>query len=199
MLRVVEAILEDELARLATMPTSSRCLSNRNMNNNRCVGLHVSNLSTVVKEDMVWAVVVQHLGRGCMMMFRNQPFQPEEVVVVEEEEEEEAEEDIRADGEVEVRGDLPRLKVDLKVHRPLMPQLDRRMLVSQERTIVVVVGAAIEASTLMLVVESRNDAFFTSIFCITFGQLVWGFEKYVVDGAYSCGIFLHFVTIQNIA
>jgi hypothetical protein len=169
------------------------------MNNNRCVGLHVSNLSTVVKEDMVWVVVVPHLGRECMMMFRNQPFQPEEVVVVEEEEEEEAEEDIRADGEVEVRGDLPRLKVDLKVHRPLMPQLDRRMLVSQERTIVVVVGAAIEASTLMLVVESRNDAFFTSIFCITFGQLVWGFEKYVVDGAYSCGIFLHFVTIQNIA
>jgi hypothetical protein len=171
------------------------------MNNNRCVGLHVSNLSTVVKVDMVWAVVVQHLGRGCMMMFRNQPFQPEEevVVVVVEEEEEEAEVDIRVDGEVEVQGDPLRLKVDLKVHRPLMPQLDRRMLASQERTIVVVVGVAIEASTLMLVVESRNDAFFTSIFCITFGQLVWGYQKYVVDGAFSCGIFLHFVTIQNIA
>jgi hypothetical protein len=76
-------------------------------------------------------------------------------------EEEEAEVDIRADGEVEVQGDPLRLKVDLKVHRPLMPQLDRRMLASLERTIVVVVGAAIEASTLMLVVESRNDAFFS--------------------------------------
>jgi hypothetical protein len=42
------------------------------------------------------------------------------------------------------------------VHRLPMPQLDRRMLESRARTIVVVVEAETGASTLMLVVESQR-------------------------------------------
>ena len=160
MLQVVEAILEDELVRLATMPTSSRCLSSRNMNSNKCVGLHVSNPSTVVRgEDMALVVVVQPLGRECTMTFRNQTFQAE--VGAMEEEVEEAEEVIREDGEVEVQGDLRRHKLDLRV--PLLPtlQLGRRMLVSRARTIVVAAEAAIGVSTPMLGVESQHGAVFT--------------------------------------
>jgi len=120
----------------------------------------VSNLSTVVKEDMAWAVVAvvavaQHLGRECMTTFRNQTSQleAEEVEVAMEEE---AEGDIREDVVVAVREAPLHRKVVHKVHRLPMPQLDRRMLESRARTIVVVVEAETGASTLMLVVESQR-------------------------------------------
>jgi hypothetical protein len=115
----------------------------------------------VVKEDMAWAVVAvvavvvaQHLGRECMTTFRNQTSQLEaqEVEVAMEE----AEGDIREDVVVAVREAPLHRKVDHKVHRLPMPQLDRRMLESRARTIVVVVEAETGASTLMLAVESQR-------------------------------------------
>jgi hypothetical protein len=108
---------------------------------------------------MGWAVVAvvvaQHLGRECMTTFRNQTSQleAEEVEVAMEEE---AEGDIREDVVVAVREAPLHRKVDHKVHRLPMPQLDRRMLESRARTIVVVVEAETGASTLMLVVESQR-------------------------------------------
>lgn len=187
-LQVVEAIPEDELARLAIMLMSSRCLSNRNMNSSKFVELHVSNLSIVVKEDMVWVVADRPLGKVCMMMSRNQLFQAVVEVVVEV-----VVGDIREAGEGAVRGDLRRHKVDLKVLRLPMLQLDRRMLASPVRTIVEVVEVAIEASTLMLEVESqRNAAMGVPCFGLRFSNTRRGRGR-------SQGNFLLSVTVQNIA
>jgi len=202
MLQVVEVILEDELVRPATTPMNSRCSSSKSMSNNRFVGLHVNNLNTVVKEDMAWVVAAdQPLGRGCMMMFRNQTFPAAEAGV------EGAAGGIKEVVEVEVQGDLLRHKVDLKVLRLLTHQLDRRMLASQVRTTVVVVEVVTGAFTLMLGAEScSGDAFFTSTFYIALGRSRNGFgaskkinKKIALWSACSRGVFINLVQLHCIA
>lgn len=85
------------------------------------------------------------------MMFHSQMSRVEVAAVVEED----AEEDSRADEEVEAQEDRPPLKEDLKVHHLQMLQLALRMLESPEQTIEVEVEAATEASTHMPVAKLR--------------------------------------------
>jgi hypothetical protein len=121
---------------------SNRCSSSRSMSSNRCDGLSVSNLSTrkVVAMAAAWLVAQPH-GRECMMMFRSPMLVGMAMV--------EDGVDSKAEKEVEATEDQPHLRLDLKVRRRRMLQLDQRMLGSQVRTTAVVAEVVNVVSTHM--------------------------------------------------
>lgn len=142
MLLEEEATLVDESARLDTMRMSNKCSSSKNMSSNRCDGLSENNLNTLKVVVMVVAWVEdQPLGRVCMMMFRN-PMLVEMAMAADVV-------DSRVERVMEATEDQLHHRLDLRVLLRQTLLLDRRMLASRVRIIVVVVGVASVVSTLM--------------------------------------------------